>query len=59
MGVGALGWSPGRSVEDGNEIGRVETESYPCIVHFLESLTCRYLAFRRKVKPGIPNPAGG
>ena len=58
MGVGALGRNSGRSAEDGNEIGRVETELYPRIGHHSESLTCHCLPLHRRVKPDVPNPAG-
>ena len=59
MDVGALGWNPCRSAEDGNEIERVETELYPCIFHCSEALTCRCVSLRRRVELGVPNPAGG
>ena len=61
MGVVALGWSSGRFAEDGHETGRVETELHPRLVqdHNSVSWMCRCLSLRRRVKLGIPRPAGG
>ena len=59
MSLVALGWRPNRSAEDEDEIGWVEAELHPHLVRDSVSCVCYCLSLRRRMKLGVPRPAGG